>query len=54
MEEITFEEKESEVFTRSSCYEMSGAFRRALTYIEKHDTELYRELIEEEYKDISD
>jgi len=48
---MTFEEKESKVFSGSSCYEMSAAFRAALSYVEKHDTELYRKLIEMEYNE---
>ena len=45
MEEMTFEEMESYYIEHSVSYERSRAFRKALSYIEKHDYEKYKEII---------
>lgn len=51
MENVTFEEMESEVTSRSVPYATSMAFREALAYVENHDYDLYKSLIEIEYKE---
>ena len=50
-EKMTFEEIESTVTSRSVAYNTSMAFREALAYVSNHDEELYRFLIELEYKE---
>ena len=51
MEELTFDEMESEVFNRSVAYQSSSAFRSALGYVANTNPELYKELIRDEYNE---
>lgn len=51
MEEMTFEEMQHAVMTRSQAYTNSSAFSRAMDFVADNDYELYKELIELEYNE---
>jgi hypothetical protein len=51
--ELLLKEMEEAVFDMSIPYRDSTAFRKALQYIEKTDPDLYEELIQTEYNEMS-